>query len=150
MTFFTMRRNLAFHSRKTLSTVFIPPTTPFVFKGRWNLVKGLAWVIRSAIRLAMTCLLNAKPGDALCVIGIVCSSFVAINSATHKRSQLFPLGDTSLPSVRLGNLLVSRNFANISDFFCFATLYNPYIGTYNSCIPTTVQDLPIDLTLYNP
>ena len=65
--------------------------------------------IKSEPRLAMTCLLNAKPGDAIVVIGVVCSSFVAVNAGTHKRNPLNPLGDTSIPAVRLGNELVSRS-----------------------------------------
>ena len=100
-----------------------------------------------ALRLAMTCLLNAKPGDALCVIGIVCSSFVAVNAATHKRSPLFPLGDTSLPSVALGNLLVSRNFANISVLLSGVTQILHHSPNTCNCKPSPLQDLPIDLML---
>ena len=65
----------------------------------------------------MTSLLNAKPGQSLVVIAVVCSSFVAVNAGTHKRSPLNPLGDTSRPTVALGNELVSRIFgATSADF----------------------------------
>lgn len=52
-------------------------------------------------------------GDAengfLCWLAVVCSSFVAVNLATSKRSPACPYGDVRLPHVKLGNCLLSRS-----------------------------------------
>lgn len=60
------------------------------------------------LSLALLSVLNMKFDKSLCVIGLVCSSFVAINAATHRRSILSPLGDTERPHVRMGNILATR------------------------------------------
>ena len=38
----------------------------------------------------------------------VCSTWVLLNRGTSKRSKHFPLGDQTVPSVRIGNKMVSR------------------------------------------
>ena len=47
-----------------------------------------------------------QPGS-MCWLGVVCSSFVWINSSTHMRSPWDPTGDTNKPYVANGNCLVS-------------------------------------------
>lgn len=42
------------------------------------------------------------------VVAIVCSSWVSISRGTTKRTWLSPLGDPSVESVRMGNVLASR------------------------------------------
>ena len=42
-------------------------------------------------------------------LGTVCTSFVFINSGTHRRSRLRPLGRQDLTHVALGNILASRS-----------------------------------------
>ena len=58
--------------------------------------------------LALLTILNMKFDASFCVVGLLCSSFVSINQATHCRAPWFPLGDTGRPHVALGNLLASR------------------------------------------
>ena len=59
-------------------------------------------------RLAVGTILNGKWGDLLCVLGVVCSTWVAVNKGTSRRSEVLPMGDPSRPSVRESNLMVSR------------------------------------------
>ena len=61
------------------------------------------------LSLALCAVLNMKSGQCLCVIGLLCSSFVAINAATHGRTLLTPLGREDMPHVQLGNVLAARN-----------------------------------------
>ena len=63
---------------------------------------------QSDLSLALLSILNMKFDSSLCVIGLLCSSFVAINAATHCRSMSSPLGDDSKPHVKLGNVLAAR------------------------------------------
>ena len=86
-------------------------------------------------RLAMASILNAKRYNALVLIAVVCSSFVAVNAGTHKRSPLNPEGDVSLPSVQLGNELVCRNFGIGLECFgvsCLYTVYHTGFWSYRS------------------
>lgn len=53
-------------------------------------------------------MLNIREDHCFLMIGIVCSSFVAISSGTHKRRPFAPLGDQSISMVRSGNLFMSR------------------------------------------
>ena len=59
-------------------------------------------------RLAIAMILAGCPEGALVVLGIECSSFVAINKGTHKRDWLMPFGDTTMPSVADANKGTSR------------------------------------------
>ena len=65
--------------------------------------------------LALLTILNMKFDASFCVIGLLCSSFVAINQATHCRAPWFPLGDTGKPHVALGNLLASRTLGDTNE-----------------------------------
>mmetsp|Transcript_45325 Transcript_45325/g.98649 ORF Transcript_45325/g.98649 Transcript_45325/m.98649 type:complete len:227 (+) Transcript_45325:158-838(+) len=62
----------------------------------------------SGFCLALLTILNMKFDASFCVVGLLCSSFVSINQATHCRAPWFPLGDTGRPHVALGNFLASR------------------------------------------
>ena len=64
--------------------------------------------IEKPARLALATILNGKQNKFLVVAAPVCSSFVPINSGTHRRSLIDPLGRRDLPSVVAGNLLTSR------------------------------------------
>lgn len=44
----------------------------------------------------------------LALLAPVCSSFSGVNQGTHKRDCFLPWGDVTMPSVRLGNCLMSR------------------------------------------
>ena len=59
----------------------------------------------------MATILNGKPESFLTVLAPVCSSFSGMNVAVHKRCALWPEGDETIPSVKLGNLLCSRSLA---------------------------------------
>ena len=63
------------------------------------------------LRLALSTILNAKMDNNLCVLAMVCTSFVAINRGTNQRFPFAPLGVQSVPSVALGNILASRCLA---------------------------------------
>ena len=45
----------------------------------------------------------------LCHLATVCTSFIFMNSGTHRRCIAFPLGRTDLDYVDLGNILASRS-----------------------------------------
>lgn len=62
--------------------------------------------------LVLLTILNMKFDESFCMIGLVCSSFVAINAATHERHPWSPLGNTSRPHVQLGNVLASRKLGS--------------------------------------
>ena len=49
-----------------------------------------------------------KRDESLCVLAMVCSSFVAINRGTNCRYPYAGLGDEDAPSVCAGNRLASR------------------------------------------
>jgi hypothetical protein len=52
--------------------------------------------------------LSASQGSMVLLAGTLCSSWVAANRGTSKRSFLNPMGDLTAPSVRAGNAMVSR------------------------------------------
>lgn len=61
------------------------------------------------LRLALITILNCRMDECLVLIGLLCSSFVAINRGTNKRYPFSPLGDESYEGVRTGNMLTTRN-----------------------------------------
>ena len=65
--------------------------------------------------LALLTILNMKIDASFCLIGLLCSSFVAINQATHRRTPWSPLGDAERPHVAMGNLLASRTLGCTND-----------------------------------
>ena len=60
------------------------------------------------LRLALATLLNARFGNFVVLIGLLCSSFVSINSGSHRRAPFDPLGDLERHHVVTGNQLCSR------------------------------------------
>lgn len=65
------------------------------------------------LRLALSTVLNGKMGSFVCVIGLICSSFVAISSGTHRRAPWDPFGQTQFSMVQIGNCLAARNLCCI-------------------------------------
>ena len=61
-----------------------------------------------SLRMAIYLLLQAEEDNFLAWFGIVCSSWVACNQATSKRSLLLPDGDTSRDYIRQANCMASR------------------------------------------
>ena len=59
------------------------------------------------VRLALLLVFAGAP-MALFVIAVVCSSWSAVNAATHQRDLLTPYGDQTLDGVRCGNRMVAR------------------------------------------
>ena len=59
-------------------------------------------------RLACVLVLQAKFGAALAVLGTVCASWVLTSRGSTQRDPLVTPGNTEHPSVRAGNLMVSR------------------------------------------
>ena len=62
----------------------------------------------------MAAVLSSKQ-DCVVWLGLLCSSFTAINLGTSRRSYLVPLGDTSKKSVRESNILASRSPGCLKD-----------------------------------
>ena len=60
------------------------------------------------LRLALATILNCRMDASFVLIGLLCSSFVAINRGTNKRFPFNPLGDTKGIGVQIGNGLTSR------------------------------------------
>ena len=53
-------------------------------------------------------LLQAKYHDAILVLGICCSTYVAVNRGTSLRSEFIPMGNPTASSVYKANKLTSR------------------------------------------
>lgn len=63
------------------------------------------------LRLALVTCLNMDFSKCIVLIGLVCSSYVAVSSGTHRRYPHAPWGDVDCPFVALGSLLASRILA---------------------------------------
>ena len=63
---------------------------------------------KNCLRLALATCLNMNYSKCVVLIGLVCSSYVAVSSGTHRRYPHSPWGDSSCPFVALGSLLASR------------------------------------------
>ena len=59
-------------------------------------------------RLHLALLLQAKFRDAILVLGLCCSTYVAVNRGTSLRSEFLPTGNPTAPSVYKANKLTSR------------------------------------------
>ena len=62
----------------------------------------------SYLRLAILMALNGSVDGALAMLGLECSTFVAINRGTSGRSEVVPLGRPNVPSVVSANQATSR------------------------------------------
>ena len=56
----------------------------------------------------MLVILGAKYGTAMAILGVVCSSWVAISRGSSHRSFLNPMGYTGYMSVRIANEISCR------------------------------------------
>ena len=72
-----------------------------------NLKKLLVTSFREP-RLCIITILHGTPGDLLCILGVLCSTWTVVNSGTSGRDFLVPMGRTEYESVRCGNLMVAR------------------------------------------
>ena len=63
-------------------------------------------------------MLNCRMDNFVCLMGLLCSSFVSINRATNKRYPFDPLGDQRFPSVQIGNALAARMLGLIHSHHC--------------------------------
>ena len=59
-------------------------------------------------RLAILCLLHGKRQELVVVIGLVCSTWVAISRGSTLRCWIHAMGDLNSPAVRASNLMTSR------------------------------------------
>ena len=59
-------------------------------------------------RLVLLLCFAGRYGEALCMMGVVCSSWSVVNLHTSQRSILTPYGDVSRTGVRIGNKMVAR------------------------------------------
>ena len=74
-----------------------------------NIIISKRWLAKFLnLRLALATVLNGKMDECLYLVAMVCGSFVTINKGTNKRYPWSPEGDTSCPSVKIGNLLANR------------------------------------------
>lgn len=76
------------------------------------------------LRLALLTVLNLKMGCGLCVIGMVCSSFVSISIGTHYRAPWDPLGRSHIPMVATGNQLASRCLGSLTFLRIFLGMHS--------------------------
>jgi hypothetical protein len=60
------------------------------------------------LSLALAAVLMSKD-QALTIMGFVCSSWISISKGTSARTFMSPLGDTSIPFVAQGNMMLSRS-----------------------------------------
>ena len=63
------------------------------------------------LRLCIWLLLSADPGQFMLTMALVCTSMVAVNKGTNKRSALTPFGDEDLSYVAAGNTLLERHLS---------------------------------------
>lgn len=59
-------------------------------------------------RLILHSILNCRFGNLLALVGVLCSTWVAVNAGTSQRDVLTPMGHPEYPSVQSGNIMVSR------------------------------------------
>lgn len=59
-------------------------------------------------RLAIATILNCKPGSFVVLLGVVCSSWTAVNRGTSRRHVTHPLGTQEYTYVSQANVMVSR------------------------------------------
>lgn len=60
------------------------------------------------LRLALSAIVRSKFGAMICLMGVVCSSWVTINAGTSLRTWLAPMGNPEVESVRIANKMVAR------------------------------------------
>lgn len=92
--------------RVLIRTLWLVPTLP-------PLTHVTAWFLRlprSLPRLIVILLLQSALGQVLCFCGIVCSTWVAINAGTSKRTVLTPTGDETSVATRKGNIMCARTW----------------------------------------
>ena len=65
-------------------------------------------VSKPHVRLCIWLVLQCKPKDFFGLLAVVCSSWVPVNSGTHKRSVAFADGKTSLTCVAEANCMCAR------------------------------------------
>lgn len=80
---------------------------------------------RALLRLLVIALIQSGFGLVFLMAGVVCSTWVAVNVGTSKRSLLVPSGDISSLATRKGNIQISRTLWS----------YRPP----NTCV-TTIRD----------
>ena len=86
------------------SLLAIYKNTPCIFQH----VNARTCTYMSCVRLAVQMIMAGDARGALLMMGIECSTFVAINKGTHRRDALLPEGDTTKRSVQEANLATSR------------------------------------------
>ena len=74
----------------------------------------LGGVILSVSRLHCAILLQSSIRDAMLLMGICCSTYVAVNRGTSQRCPFLPLGSPSAVSVYRANKLTSRQGAGFA------------------------------------
>lgn len=72
-------------------------------------------------------MLNSRFDDFMCLIGLVCSSYVAVSSGTHYRAPWSPLGRTHIPFVQMGNQMTSRSLAWVEHSLACLSPWNPKV-----------------------
>jgi hypothetical protein len=60
------------------------------------------------LRLAIMMILKCKPENFVVMLGVLCSTWVAINRGSSGRSWLCPMGNGASEAAANGNIMVSR------------------------------------------
>ena len=79
-------------------------------------------------RLACVLVLQANFRGALAVLGTVCASWVLTSRGSTQRDVLATPGNTEHPSVRAGNLMVSRTYYTVLFFEICCDLLGSRLG----------------------
>ena len=66
-------------------------------------------------RLVFAIVLSCVPGHFMLLAGVLCSSMVAINMGTSRRSYLNAMGNEAAPSVAYSNNLAARVLLEIEN-----------------------------------
>ena len=78
------------------------------------------------LRLALTVALEGKFGQLLCMLGVCCSSWVAISRGSSHRSFINPQGYTGYRAVNVANRMAARTgFAKSLTCVCALKLMFP-------------------------
>lgn len=90
---------------------------------------GILLQCHSCARLILYSILNCRWDDLLALVGVLCSTWVAVNSGTSQRDFLTPMGHPEFPSVQCGNQMVSRWGASNPHIYIYIVSPTQYVLT---------------------
>ena len=91
-------------------------------------------------------------GEAICLMGVCCSTFVAVNRGTSQRCEFVPQGNITAPSVYKANKMMSRPEPMMPQCFhveprsCDNTPNSPNHARLQVCLIVSDGNLPGNCT----